>query len=124
MKNKAQFPSNATSGLPDDYGMFLQQIKSRVETARVKAALSVNRELVLLYWDIGRGILERQSREGWGAKVVERLAQDLRRAFPDFRGLSRANLLYMRGFAEAYPDGTIVQQAVGQLPWGPQHRPP
>jgi predicted nuclease of restriction endonuclease-like (RecB) superfamily len=78
----------------------------------------VNRELVLLYWQIGRGILDRQGREGWGSKVIERLAQDLRNAFPAMKGFSRANLLYMRAFAEAWPDQEIVQQAVGQLPWG------
>ncbi|MDP2795196.1 MAG: PDDEXK nuclease domain-containing protein [Sulfurisoma sp.] len=78
----------------------------------------MNRELVLLYWQIGRDILERQARQGWGAKVIERLAHDLRTAFPDMKGFSRANLMYMRAFAEAWPDAEIVQQAVGQLPWG------
>jgi predicted nuclease of restriction endonuclease-like (RecB) superfamily len=78
----------------------------------------VNRELVLLYWQIGRDILERQARQGWGAKVIERLAHDLRVAFPAMKGFSRANLMYMRAFAEAWPDAAIVQQAVGQLPWG------
>jgi predicted nuclease of restriction endonuclease-like (RecB) superfamily len=78
----------------------------------------VNRELVLLYWQIGRDILARQAEQGWGAKVIERLAHDLRTAFPDMKGFSRANLMYMRAFAEAWPDAEIVQQAVGQLPWG------
>jgi predicted nuclease of restriction endonuclease-like (RecB) superfamily len=73
---------------------------------------------VLLYWQIGRDILARQRNEGWGAKVIERLAQDLRNAFPEMKGFSRANLMYMRAFAEAWPDAAIVQQAVGQLPWG------
>jgi hypothetical protein len=66
---------------------------------------------------IGRDILDRQNREGWGTKVIERLAQDLRSAFPGMRGFSRANLMYMRAFAEAWTDVAIVQQAVGQLPW-------
>ena len=78
----------------------------------------MNRQLVLLYWQIGRDILERQGREGWGMKVIERFSQDLRNAFPEMKGFSRANLLYMRAFAEAWPDPQIVQQAVGQLPWG------
>jgi predicted nuclease of restriction endonuclease-like (RecB) superfamily len=78
----------------------------------------VNRELVLLYWQIGRDILARQAAQGWGAKVIERLAHDLRTAFPQMKGFSRANLMYMRAFAEAWPDAAIVQQAVGQLPWG------
>lgn len=71
-----------------------------------------------LYWEIGNEILDRQARQGWGAKVIERLAQDLRKAFPDMSGLSRSNLMAMRSFAEAWPDGAIVQQLVGQLPWG------
>ena len=84
---------------------------------QVKAALSVNRELVLLYWQIGRDILARQQAQGWGAKVIERLSRDLRREFPEMKGFSRTNLMYMRAFAEAYPDESIVQQAAGQLPW-------
>ncbi|OQC36890.1 MAG: hypothetical protein BWX66_01349 [Deltaproteobacteria bacterium ADurb.Bin058] len=71
-----------------------------------------------LYWQIGRDILTRQAEQGWGAKVIDRLAHDLRTAFPEMKGFSRANLMYMRAFAEAWPDSTIVQQAVGQLPWG------
>jgi len=102
--------------MPSGYGPFLEDLKARIQNARVKAALAVNRELVLLYWDIGRRILQRQESEGWGARVVDRLAQDLRRAFPDMRGFSRANLLYMRAFAAAYPDETIVQQVAGQIP--------
>ncbi|AXQ49672.1 MAG TPA: DUF1016 domain-containing protein [Pseudomonas sp.] len=65
-----------------------------------------------------RGIIERQAAQGWGAKVRGRLAHDLKTAFPAMKGFSRANLMYMRAFAEAWPDEAIVQQAVGQLPWG------
>ncbi|MBF0614897.1 MAG: DUF1016 family protein [Magnetococcales bacterium] len=104
--------------LPADYAPWLAELKSRIHNAQQRAALAVNRELVLLYWQIGRDILARQGREGWGAKVIERLAQDLRSAFPEMKGFSRANLMYMRAFAEAWPDAEIVQQAVGQLPWG------
>ena len=104
--------------LPSDYGPWLADLKAQIHAAQQQAARNVNRELVLLYWQIGRGILERQGREGWGSKVIERLAQDLRNAFPAMKGFSRANLLYMRAFAEAWPDQEIVQQAVGQLPWG------
>ena len=104
--------------LPSDYGPWLAELKARIHAAQQQAARSVNSELVLLYWQIGRGILERQGREGWGSKVIERLAQDLRNAFPTMKGFSRANLLYMRAFAEAWPDQAIVQQAVGRLPWG------
>ena len=73
--------------------------------------------MVRLYWDIGRSILERQGQEGWGAKVIDRLAADLRKAFPDMRGLSPRNLKYMRAFAAAWPDQSIVQQLAAQIPW-------
>ena len=104
--------------LPADYAAWLAELKNRIHGAQQRASLAVNRELVLLYWQIGRDILARQRNEGWGAKVIERLSQDLRTAFPDMKGFSRANLMYMRAFAEAWPDPAIVQQAVGQLPWG------
>jgi predicted nuclease of restriction endonuclease-like (RecB) superfamily len=103
---------------PDDYAILLAALKDRIRTARLRAALAVNRELILLYWSIGRDILARMSAEGWGAKVIERLAKDLRHDFPDMTGLSARNLSYMRAFAEAYPDQQIVQQVVAQLPWG------
>jgi predicted nuclease of restriction endonuclease-like (RecB) superfamily len=95
----------------------LADIKTRVVAARQRAALAANAELVQLYWQIGRDILQRQSAQGWGSKVIERLARDLREAFPEMKGFSRANLLYMRAFAEIWPDEAIVQQLAGQLPW-------
>jgi predicted nuclease of restriction endonuclease-like (RecB) superfamily len=88
-----------------------------VVAARQRAALAANAELIQLYWQIGRDILERQAQQGWGSKVIERLARDLHQAFPDMKGFSRANLLYMRAFAEVWSDGKIVQQLAGQLPW-------
>jgi predicted nuclease of restriction endonuclease-like (RecB) superfamily len=88
----------------EGYSSFLQDLKERIRHAQVKAALSVNRELVLLYWQIGREILSRQASEGWGTKVIEQLAQDLRGEFPQLSGLSSRNLKYMRAFAEAYSD--------------------
>ena len=100
------------------YDAFLGALKTRIRTAQVKAALAVNQELILLYWHIGGEILERQQEEGWGAKVIDRLAKDLKHEFPDMKGFSRTNLLYMRAFAEAYTDEQIVQQVVGQIPWG------
>lgn len=75
----------------------------------------MNRELVLLYWSIGREILGRQATEGWGTQVIERLAKDLHTEFPEMKGLSRTNLLYMRAFAEAWQEESIVQQVVGQI---------
>jgi len=103
---------------PPDYAEWLAELKLRIHGAQQRAALSVNRELVQLYWQIGRDVLARQSAQGWGAKVIDRLALDLRAAFPGMKGFSRANLLYMRAFAQAWPDESIVQQAVGHLPWG------
>ncbi len=103
---------------PEGYGDWLVEIKTRVHEARQRASLAVNQELLALYWRIGLDILERQSRQGWGAKIVERLAHDLHSAFPDMKGFSRANLLYMRAFAEAWPQPEMVQQLVGRLPWG------
>ncbi|MDN6875121.1 PDDEXK nuclease domain-containing protein [Pseudomonas citronellolis] len=106
------------SSAPQGYADWLADLKGRIHAAQQRATLAVNRELVQLYWQIGRDILQRQAAQGWGAKVIERLAQDLRTAFPNLKGFSRANLMYMRAFAEAWPDAEIVQQAVGQLPWG------
>ena len=105
------------SALPSGYASFISSLKTRIRAAQVKAALAVNAELVLLYWSIGRDILARQDKEGWGAHVVERLSADLRVAFPEMKGLSSRNLKYMRAFAEAWPDRPIVQQVAAQLPW-------
>ena len=110
--------SSSVSELPADYEQWLAAIKRRVSQVQTRAAVAANRELVLLYWELGRDILARQAREGWGAKVVDRLAHDLRKAFPYMKGLSRANLMNVRSFAEAWPGLEIVQQLVGQLPWG------
>ena len=103
---------------PEGYANWLADLKGRIHTVQQRATLAVNRELVLLYWHIGCDILARQAEAGWGSKVIERLAHDLRAAFPEMKGFSRANLMYMRAFAQAWPDAAIVQQAVGQLPWG------
>lgn len=104
--------------ITEDYKSFLNDLQERVRGAQVRAALAVNNELVTLYWGIGRAILERQRQHGWGAKVIDRLSADLRRAFPEMKGFSSRNLKYMRAFAEAYPDEQFVQQVVAQIPWG------
>ncbi len=106
-----------TSLIPADYAAWLLALKEQIRTSRVKASLAVNKELVLLYWRIGKEILERQTAQGWGTKVIEQLAKDLKSEFPDMKGLSRTNLLYMRAFANAWGDEAIVQQLAGQLPW-------
>jgi predicted nuclease of restriction endonuclease-like (RecB) superfamily len=103
--------------IPEGYDEFLRGLKERIRTAQVRAALAVNRELVLLYWRSGQDILERQRQSGWGSKVIDRLAADLRSAFLEMSGFSPRNLKYMRAFAEAWPDEDFVQQVAAQLPW-------
>jgi predicted nuclease of restriction endonuclease-like (RecB) superfamily len=102
---------------PAGYADWLADLKSRIHAAQQRATLAVNRELVLLYWQIGQDILARQAAQGWGAKVIERLAHDLRATFPEMKGFSPRNLKYMRAFAEAWPDAKFVQEVLAQLPW-------
>ncbi len=103
--------------IPEGYAPWLADLKSRIASARQRAVLAVNQEQIRLYWQIGREILERQQAQGWGAKVIDRLASDLQAAFPEIKGFSASNLKYMRFFAERCPDGQIGQQAADQLPW-------
>jgi predicted nuclease of restriction endonuclease-like (RecB) superfamily len=110
-------PPPALMPVPDGYADWLADLKARIHGAQQRAALAVNCELVLLYWQIGRDILTRQTEQGWGAKVIDRLAHDLRTAFPDMRGFSPRNLKYMRAFAEAWSDAEFVQGVLAQLPW-------
>jgi predicted nuclease of restriction endonuclease-like (RecB) superfamily len=102
---------------PAGYAKWLAELKTEIRSAQLRASVSVNRELVLLYWRIGRDILERQAKGGWGSKVVDRLAHDLHVEFPEMKGFSPRNLKYMRAFAEAWPEPGFVQQAAAQLPW-------
>jgi predicted nuclease of restriction endonuclease-like (RecB) superfamily len=99
------------------YDRFVESIKQRIRTAQIKAALAANAELVLHYWDVGRDILASQKREGWGAKIINRLASDLQREFPKLSGYSVRNLKYMRAFADAWPDRKLVHQLGAQIPW-------
>lgn len=100
---------------PQGYADWLANLKKPIHTAQQRAALVVNRELVGLYWQIGRDILARQAEQGWGTKLIERLAHDLRAAFPDMKGFSPRNLKTMGAFAEAWPDESIVQAVLAQL---------
>lgn len=109
--------AKALLSLPDGYAGWLAQLKGQIAQARQRAVLAVNTELVQLYGRIGRDILQRQAEQGWGAKVIDRLARDLKAAFPDMRGWSASNLKYMRFFAEHCPDGRFGQQPADQLPW-------
>jgi len=108
---------NVPAGLPEGYGDLLGELKNRIAQERIRVVLSANAAMVLLYWDIGRSILDRQEQEGWGAKVIDRLSRDLSAAFPDMSGLSPRNLKYMRQFAAAWPDREFVQEALAQIPW-------
>ena len=100
-----------------DYGKFLADLKTKIRSAQIKAALSVNNQLIRLYWEIGQEILKKQKEAGWGAKIIDQLAKDLSVAFPDMKGFSPSNLKYMRRFAEEYPGLKIGQQPADQLPW-------
>ena len=118
IKNQAMIPvPPAQSEMARGYGLLLDELKERIAAERVRVVLAANSAMVLLYWDIGQTILHRQKKEGWGAKVIDRLSADLRQAFPDMSGLSPRNLKYMRAFAEAWPDRAIVQEALAQITW-------
>lgn len=108
----------AKQQIPENYAAFLDELKTRINDARLRASLAVNKELVLLYWSIGRDILAKQRDEGWGSQVIGRLARDLGAEFPGSKGFSLRNISYMRSFAQAYPDEQFVQQLVAQIPWG------
>jgi predicted nuclease of restriction endonuclease-like (RecB) superfamily len=115
---EASFPvAPPRTGSPTDYAAVLAAIKARISEERLRVVLSANAAMVLLYWDIGRMILDRQEQAGGGAKVIDRLSVDLREAFPEIRGFSPRNLKYMRAFAAAWPERAIVQQVAAQLPW-------
>ena len=109
--------SVSESIIPRDYADWLISLKSHISRARQRATIGVNQELVRLYHHIGTEILERQTRQGWGAKVIDRLASDLRAAFPEMKGFSSRNLKYMKFFAQMCPAGLIGQQPAAQLPW-------
>jgi predicted nuclease of restriction endonuclease-like (RecB) superfamily len=103
--------------VPEAYEDFLRALKQRIRQAQIRAVLSVNRELVLLYWQIGRDILERQGRAGWGAKIIDQLSKDLHHDFSEVKGFSPRNLNYMRAFAESWLEESFVQQVAAQIPW-------
>lgn len=114
----AMFPVAApASDMPADYVVWLTEIKGRIQGERLRLVLASNSVMVLLYWDIGQRILLKQAEQGYGTKVVDRLAADLRDAFPDMKGFSPRNLKYMRAFANAWPDRTVVQASLAQVTW-------
>lgn len=113
------FPVASSAGdMPADYAQWVAEIKGRIHGERLRLVLSSNSVMVLLYWDIGQRILHKQVEQGYGTKVIDRLAADLRQAFPDMKGFSPRNLKYMRAFASAWSDQELVQRTVAQLSWG------
>lgn len=123
------------AGIEKSYTVILENLKEKIRLARQKATIAVNTQLLFINWEIGNTIAQHQKQKGWGAKVIDRLAADLKTESPDFKGLSPRNLRYMKSFAEAWPDfsilqppvaklqgaerqtGTIVQPLVAQIPW-------
>ena len=109
--------SPVSNETPEGYINLLEDIKQQVRNDRMKAVLSANSAMVLMYWNIGSIILKEQTEKGWGAKIIDRLSHDLKEAFPDMTGFSPRNLKYMRKFAESWTDIKIVQRTVAQIPW-------
>ena len=105
------------SELPPDYPDLLKQIKKVVATSRTHAIVAASAGMTMMYWQVGRMILARQDALKWGAKVIDRLSADLKKAFPGMAGFSPRNLKYMRKFAEAWPDEELVQRTVALIPW-------
>ena len=106
--------------LPDnqiDYINILESLKQKIRQARIKATYNANSQMLTVFWEIGKTILDQQKSEGWGTKVIKRLAQDLKSEFPEMKGLSERNLVYMQSFAANYPDFLITQGALAKLPW-------
>lgn len=104
------------SEMSDAYLKFIEDVKAEILKQKISVVLNANSSMICLYWNIGRAILKKQE-EGWGAKVTDRMAKDLKDAFPEMSGFSPRNIKYMRKFAENWPDFEIVQRVVAQIPW-------
>jgi len=105
------------SEMSDTYLKFIEEVKVEIQKQRIAVVLNANSSMICLYWNIGRAIIKKQEEEGWGAKVIDRMAKDLKEAFPDMSGFSPRNIKYMRKFAECWSDFEFVQQVVAQIPW-------
>ena len=105
------------SEMSDAYLKFIEEVKSEIQKQRISVVLNANSSMICLYWNIGRSILKKQEEEGWGAKIIDRMAKDLKEAFPEMSGFSPRNIKYMRKFAESWPDFEIVKRVVAQIPW-------
>ena len=122
-KNSSSTINSPLLTTSSDYSKFISSIKEKVRLAQLKASLSINRELIQLYWEIGKSVVGRQKNNGWGSKIIDKVAQDLQNEFPGIEGFSRSNLFRMKAFYLSYEK---VAQAVRQLedlpifsiPWG------
>ncbi len=102
-----------------EYIEWFHSLKNKIGKAQIKAAISVNSELIKLYWDLGEELFEKQEKQGWGNSIVENISKDLKNEFPNMTGFSRRNLFYMKSFYTFYKsDFEKVQQLVAQIPWG------
>lgn len=108
---------DAAYKMPDWYGGMLEQIKECVSSGRTHVMWEVNAMMTMMYYHIGKSLLRQSQAEGWGARVIDRLSADLKTEFPEMKGFSPRNLKYMQRFAKLWPDETIVQRCVAQLPW-------
>lgn len=104
--------------MDSSYKNWILDLKQKIKSAQLKAALAVNAEMILLYWDIGKEIVEKQNNFSWGSKVIEMMAKDLKRELPDTNGFSRSNLFSMRKFYLFYKDSELVQQPAGLIASG------
>ena len=105
------------SEMSDSYLQFIEKIKDTIQQQRISVVLNANASMICLYWNIGQAILQKQSDEGWGARVIDRIAADIKTSFPEMSGFSPRNIKYMRKFAQCWGDYEIVQRVVAQIPW-------
>ena len=117
MKNGLK-PNDGSLHLDQNYKHFLTNIKGRLKTAQIRAALAANSELIKFYWELGTDLIEKQKNHQWGAHFLEQFSHDMRQNFPEMQGFSVRNLQRMKQFSTFYPDLLITTQAVSQLPWG------
>jgi len=116
--DQVAFPiAESLENMPQSYLSFIKNLKERIVQQRLKTVLSANADMIIMYWDIGKSILEKQANEGWGTKVIDRMSFDLKKEFPEMKGFSPRNLKYMRKFAETWTDFEIVKRIVAQIPW-------
>lgn len=102
----------------DDYKQFIHDVKQTIQTAQIKAAVSVNRELLNLYWDLAERIVEKQKQTSWGDGFIVQMSRDLQEEFPNMKGFSLSNLKYMRQWYLYFEKSQQVVDQITQIPWG------